>query len=107
MNSHPWIAPKSSTQRLGLPPRGYRRVLIVLTLFISVTVNACGTDNSRGKETTALEFITTCEAPAPSADVVLGVGNTDFVTIDSVPDVNIVQGYQGGFHIWGALRFES
>ena len=29
------------------------------------------------------------------------------MTIDSVEDINIVQGYQGGFHLWGALRFAS
>lgn len=78
-----------------------------LSLCLSVSVNGCGIDSGSNDEVAALEFITSCEVSTQSNDVILGIGNKDFVTIDSVEDVNIVQGYQGGFHLWGALRFAS
>jgi hypothetical protein len=48
-------------------------------------------------------------APRPPPDttgpwMVVGTGLTEYVALDNCDHVPIVQGIQGGYHVWGALR---
>lgn len=101
--SHP---PKPVTSRVKL--NRIQHHCRALALFVMITtMSACGFGDDSHESYESLGFITTCEAITPSTDVILGIGSRGFETVDAVSEAKIVQGFQGGHHLWGALRFSS
>ena len=52
-------------------------------------------------------LLTECAIPNTTRAAALGIGKDDFAAIDQIEDALIVGGYQGGHHLWAALRLPN
>jgi hypothetical protein len=49
-------------------------------------------------------LLSNCTAPTVSSGISLGTGKDEFEPTNSIEQALIVGGYQGGYHLWGAIK---
>lgn len=74
----------------------------LLTFVLLLALAGCGTP-----ATPPEPLLTNCILPTISTGVALGIGRDGFVATEALGQALIVGGYQGGHHLWGALRFQG
>lgn len=60
-----------------------------------------------GTSSAPVPLLTACTPSTASNQLSLGIGKDQFDAMEFIDHALIVGGYQGGHHLWGAVRFED
>ena len=74
----------------------------VWALLILLSIAGCD-----GPAPATVPLLTECEPTTVSNQISLGIGKDGFEAMESIDHALIVGGYQGGHHLWGAVRFDE
>ena len=74
----------------------------VWRLFVCFSIAGC-----EGTGSPPVSLLTECTPSTASTQISLGIGKDGYEAMESIDHALIVGGYQGGHHLWGALRFED
>ena len=80
----------------------YGRHGIGLLLLCCLSAFGCGQP-----ESPIVPLLTTCNVPADSLELPIGIGKDVFQGVNDINEALIVGGYQGGHHLWGAVRLPN
>lgn len=83
---------------------GYLRTIIYCASMWTLALGFAGCGQT---EPPIVPLLTECERPQQSISLPIGIGKDAFEEYVSVAGALIVGGYQGGHHLWGALRMPS
>lgn len=78
------------------------KLYAILIYFLALCGLGCGTN-----EAPITPLLTGCEEPPMASRLPIGIGKDLFEGLDSIDEALIVGGYQGGHHLWGAIRLPN
>lgn len=83
------------SRRLLSIMRSRVRLLVLMSFF------GCGETSG------TVEALTSCNRPiSPESNIEPGIGGVRFRSISDGDEVRMIGGFQGGHHLWGAIRLE-
>ena len=76
-------------------------------VFITVLLLVCTLSGCEDSAPPAHPILTNCMLPMLTPDLSLGFGKDSFEPTETLEQALIVGGYQGGHHLWGALKLSE
>jgi hypothetical protein len=98
------IAHPSLRFKLRSTPTGVVNRYSITLLVVLFALNQSGCD---APSQPAQRLLTTCADRTTSDQLAVGIGRDGFTATDELDRALIVGGYQGGHHLWGALRLNA